>query len=153
MERPGDDYKRTNNMRLETRDKLFGGQVSRLQVAELVAAAVSNPDLAENKVGEPCSLLCEVRQTWWKLPHSVLSGAHRHSHCAQIKAHGRSCWELPGSRWNAPQIWQRTRLSGPCINSCFRATGLELSCAKVLPGSWLNKVLNTPKSASVQGGC
>ena len=51
MERPGDDYKRTNNMRLEDRDKLFGGQVSRLQVAELVAAAVSNPDLAENKVG------------------------------------------------------------------------------------------------------
>eukprot|EP00891_Asterochloris_glomerata_P001297 jgi/Astpho2/1297/Aster-06173 len=52
MERPGDDYKRTNNMRLENRDKLFGGQVSRLQVAELVAAAVSNPDLAENKVLE-----------------------------------------------------------------------------------------------------
>ena len=57
MERPGDDYKRTNNMRLENRDKLFGGQVSRLQVAELVAAAVSNPDLAENKVGTLCSLL------------------------------------------------------------------------------------------------
>ena len=57
MERPGDDYKRTNNMRLEPRDKLFGGQVSRLQVAELVAAAVSNPDLAENKVCKICSLL------------------------------------------------------------------------------------------------
>ena len=95
MERPGDDYKRTNNMRLETRDKLFGGQVSRLQVAELVAAAVSNPDLAENKVGVPCSLLCEVPQTWWKLPHSVLSGAHSHSHWAQIKAHGL----LLGAAW------------------------------------------------------
>jgi hypothetical protein len=33
MERPRDDYKLTNNMRLATRDKLFGGQVSRLQVS------------------------------------------------------------------------------------------------------------------------
>lgn len=50
MERPSDDYKLTNNVRLETRDRLFGGQVSRLQVAELITAAVSNPELAENKV-------------------------------------------------------------------------------------------------------
>eukprot|EP00884_Botryococcus_braunii_P021214 jgi/Botrbrau1/7777/Bobra.0159s0205.1 len=52
MERPTDAYKRTHNVKLATRDKLFGGQVSRLQVAELVAAAVANPDLAENKVVE-----------------------------------------------------------------------------------------------------
>lgn len=52
MERPRDDYKLTHNVKLATRDKLFGGQVSRLQVAELVAAAVANPELAENKVLE-----------------------------------------------------------------------------------------------------
>lgn len=50
MERPTDSYKRTHNVRLATRDKLFGGQVSRLQVAELIAAAVSFPDAAQNKV-------------------------------------------------------------------------------------------------------
>lgn len=50
MERPTDSYKRTHNVRLATRDKLFGGQVSRLQVAELIAAAVSYPEAAENKV-------------------------------------------------------------------------------------------------------
>lgn len=50
MEKPTDAYKRTHNVRLAPRDKLFGGQVSRLQVAELIAAAVSNPDVAENKV-------------------------------------------------------------------------------------------------------
>lgn len=55
MERPQDDYKRTHNVRLETRDKLFGGLVSRLQVAELVAACVANPELAGNKVSlESC---------------------------------------------------------------------------------------------------
>lgn len=61
MERPTDAYKRTHNVRLATRDKLFGGQVSRLQVAELIAAAVSNPDVADNKVRE--------------LPHSVSEGS------------------------------------------------------------------------------
>lgn len=49
MERPGDDYKESHNVRLAPRDSLFGGQVSRLQVAELIAAAVADPDLAENK--------------------------------------------------------------------------------------------------------
>jgi hypothetical protein len=52
MERPRDDFKESNNVRLATRDKLFGGQVSRLQVAELVAAAAASPELAENKVLE-----------------------------------------------------------------------------------------------------
>lgn len=50
MERPTDSYKRTHNVRLATRDKLFGGQVSRLQVAELIAATVTYPDAAQNKV-------------------------------------------------------------------------------------------------------
>ena len=52
MERPRDDFKRTHNVQLATRDTLFGGQVSRLQVAELIAAAVANPQLADNKVLE-----------------------------------------------------------------------------------------------------
>ena len=38
-------------MRLAPRDSEFGGQVSRWQVAEVIAAAVANPSLAENKVG------------------------------------------------------------------------------------------------------
>lgn len=50
MERPGDDYKQTHNVRLATRDTWFGGQVSRLQVAELAATAAANGALAENKV-------------------------------------------------------------------------------------------------------
>lgn len=50
MERPTDDYKLTNNVRLSTKDTLFGGQVSRYQVAELISTALSNPGLAENKV-------------------------------------------------------------------------------------------------------
>lgn len=50
MERPQDDYKETHNVRLAPRDSLFGGQVSRLQVAELVGAALSDGELAENKV-------------------------------------------------------------------------------------------------------
>ena len=55
MERPRDDHKLTHNVRLATRDRLFGGTVSRLQVAELIAAAVASPELAENKVLEVVS--------------------------------------------------------------------------------------------------
>ena len=50
MERPTDEYKLTNNVQLATRDKLFGGQVSRLQVAEVVATAAANPAISANKV-------------------------------------------------------------------------------------------------------
>jgi uncharacterized protein YbjT (DUF2867 family) len=49
MERPTDSYKNTHNMKLSPRDTTFGGQVSRLQVAELVGACLDNPDLAANK--------------------------------------------------------------------------------------------------------
>ena len=49
MERPTDEYKLTHNVKILPRDSIFGGQVSRLQIAELVAAAVANPELAENK--------------------------------------------------------------------------------------------------------
>ncbi|KAI7836826.1 hypothetical protein COHA_009327 [Chlorella ohadii] len=55
MEAPRDDHKLTHNMRLATRDKLFGGTVSRLQVAELIAACVESPELAENKCLEVVS--------------------------------------------------------------------------------------------------
>jgi FKBP-type peptidyl-prolyl cis-trans isomerase len=49
MERPKDDYKATHNVVLKGRDSLFGGQVSRLQIAELVTAVIANPELGENK--------------------------------------------------------------------------------------------------------
>lgn len=52
MERPKDDHKITHNVRLSTRDTLFGGTVSRLQVAELIAVAVASPEFAENKTIE-----------------------------------------------------------------------------------------------------
>jgi hypothetical protein len=49
MERPTDTYKRTHGLVLKPRDSVFGGQVSRLQVAELIAACAASPGLAENK--------------------------------------------------------------------------------------------------------
>ncbi|GAB4814594.1 hypothetical protein N2152v2_001640 [Parachlorella kessleri] len=52
MERPRDDFKVTHNVRLAPRDQLFGGQVSRLQVAELVGACLGSPEAAQNKVLE-----------------------------------------------------------------------------------------------------
>lgn len=52
MERPKDNHKEKFNVRLSTRDTLFGGTVSRLQVAELVTAAVCSPETATNKCVE-----------------------------------------------------------------------------------------------------
>jgi uncharacterized protein YbjT (DUF2867 family) len=53
MERPKDNHKQLGyNVRLEKRDTLFGGTVSRLQIAELIASAVTNPEAAENKTVE-----------------------------------------------------------------------------------------------------
>eukprot|EP00898_Chlorokybus_atmophyticus_P002104 jgi/Chlat1/2895/Chrsp2S04629 len=52
MERPADDYKLTHNLRLEGKDTLFGGLVSRLQVAEVVGECLTRPEAAENKVLE-----------------------------------------------------------------------------------------------------
>jgi hypothetical protein len=51
MERPGDDFKATHNVTVAPRDTLFGGLISRLQVAEVVGTAISRTELAENKVG------------------------------------------------------------------------------------------------------
>ncbi|MCO5582827.1 hypothetical protein L7F22_036727 [Adiantum nelumboides] len=52
MERPTDAYKESHNLRLSEADKLFGGQVSKLQVAELLASIVENPDVSVNKIVE-----------------------------------------------------------------------------------------------------
>ncbi|XP_008387345.1 protein TIC 62, chloroplastic isoform X2 [Malus domestica] len=52
MERPTDAYKETHNTTLSTEDTLFGGQVSNLQVAELLASAAKNPRLSYFKVVE-----------------------------------------------------------------------------------------------------
>jgi uncharacterized protein YbjT (DUF2867 family) len=52
MERPKDNHKEKFNVRLSTRDTLFGGTVSRLQVAELITAAVMDPEVAMNKCVE-----------------------------------------------------------------------------------------------------
>lgn len=51
MERPGDDFKATHNVAIAPRDTLFGGVISRLQVAEVVGTAIMCTKLAENKVG------------------------------------------------------------------------------------------------------
>ncbi|PIA52479.1 hypothetical protein AQUCO_01000393v1 [Aquilegia coerulea] len=52
MERPTDIYKETHNVSLAKEDTLFGGQVSNLQVAELMAFMTKNRDLSCNKVVE-----------------------------------------------------------------------------------------------------
>ncbi|KAL5057507.1 hypothetical protein RYX36_029111 [Vicia faba] len=52
MERPTDAYKEIYNVTLSTEDTLFGGQVSNLQVAELMATMAKNPDLSYCKIVE-----------------------------------------------------------------------------------------------------
>lgn len=52
MERPQDDYKETHSTVLYPRDTQFGGQVSRLQVAEVVAACLSDTEASGNKTLE-----------------------------------------------------------------------------------------------------
>ena len=69
MERSTDSYKRTHNVRLATRDKLFGGQVSRLQVAELIAASVTYPDAAQNKVRLGSAPPVHLNPEIWDVSH------------------------------------------------------------------------------------
>ncbi|XP_038983622.1 protein TIC 62, chloroplastic isoform X2 [Phoenix dactylifera] len=52
MERPTDSYKETHNIVLANEDTLFGGQVSNLQVAELMAFMAKNRKLSFCKVVE-----------------------------------------------------------------------------------------------------
>ena len=52
MERAGDGFADTHNIRLQKRGALSGGTISRLQVAKTVAGSVLNPDAAKNKTVE-----------------------------------------------------------------------------------------------------
>lgn len=52
MERPTDSYKETHNITLSLEDTLFGGLVSNLQVAELIAFMAKNRSLSYCKVVE-----------------------------------------------------------------------------------------------------
>eukprot|EP01023_Acetabularia_acetabulum_P063859 TRINITY_DN8107_c0_g1_i3.p1 TRINITY_DN8107_c0_g1~~TRINITY_DN8107_c0_g1_i3.p1 ORF type:complete len:483 (+),score=103.64 TRINITY_DN8107_c0_g1_i3:606-2054(+) len=52
METPTDKHKETHNLKLSGKDTLFGGTVSRLQIAELIVSCLKNPELAENKILE-----------------------------------------------------------------------------------------------------
>ncbi|KAK4258692.1 hypothetical protein QN277_005115 [Acacia crassicarpa] len=52
MERPTDSFKKTHNITLSTEDTLFGGQVSNLQIAELMAVMAKNRDLSYCKIVE-----------------------------------------------------------------------------------------------------
>lgn len=52
LERAKDDFKETHNLKLVPRGTLTIGVVSRLQIAELVAAAILNPDFVKNKTVE-----------------------------------------------------------------------------------------------------
>ncbi len=52
MERPTDDYADTHGTVLHGEDTRFGGQVSRLQVAQLCAECVASPSAAANKIVE-----------------------------------------------------------------------------------------------------
>ncbi|EXB41556.1 hypothetical protein L484_013631 [Morus notabilis] len=52
MERPTDTFKETHNITLSQEDTLFGGLVSNLQVAELMACIAKNRDLSYCKVVE-----------------------------------------------------------------------------------------------------
>ena len=74
--RAGDDYDQTHNARLATRDTTFGGQVSCLQVARLMATAARQADDAENMVR--CVVLCRAHplpalpQLCWRQEHGAL---------------------------------------------------------------------------------
>ncbi|CAM6128952.1 unnamed protein product [Calypogeia fissa] len=52
MEKPTDAFKETHNLVLDIADSRFGGQVSSLQVAELIGGVVSNLKLSQNKIVE-----------------------------------------------------------------------------------------------------
>ncbi|KAI4295566.1 hypothetical protein L6164_035601 [Bauhinia variegata] len=52
MERPTDAYKETHNITLSNEDTLFGGQVSNLQIAELIAVMTKNRTLSFCKIVE-----------------------------------------------------------------------------------------------------
>jgi len=73
MERPTDSYKDTHNVILQPADTLFGGQVSRLQVAELIAAAVTNPGASRNKIVEAIAETTAEQRSYSELLASIPS--------------------------------------------------------------------------------
>ncbi|KAL0743531.1 hypothetical protein Bca4012_085044 [Brassica carinata] len=72
MERPTDAYKETHNLTLALDDTLFGGQVSNLQVAELLACMAKNPQLSCSKivevVAETTAPLTPIEKLLQKIP-------------------------------------------------------------------------------------
>lgn len=71
MERPQDDYKETHSTVVMPRDSTFGGQVSRLQVAELVAGVLSGGDAAANKTLEVVAVQGEAARPTAELLASI----------------------------------------------------------------------------------
>lgn len=60
MEKPQDDYGETRALVFKQRDQLFGGQVSRLQVSQVVGTSIANSELAENKVPPASRSACRT---------------------------------------------------------------------------------------------
>eukprot|EP00879_Flechtneria_rotunda_P001613 GHRR01001773.1.p1 GENE.GHRR01001773.1~~GHRR01001773.1.p1 ORF type:complete len:965 (+),score=490.83 GHRR01001773.1:1271-4165(+) len=91
MERPTDDYKNTHNLTLKRRDSVFGGQVSRLQVAELITTAVLNPELATNKcvelVAETSAPALDLTQLLEQIPVEITKDEQEE--LAQLEAEAR----------------------------------------------------------------
>lgn len=52
LERPRDDHGETHSVVAACRDSTFGGQLSRAQVADVVAAAIADPEASENRCVE-----------------------------------------------------------------------------------------------------
>ena len=52
LERPRDDHGETHSVVAACRDSTFGGQLSRAQVADVIAAAVADPSASENRCVE-----------------------------------------------------------------------------------------------------
>lgn len=75
MERPTDAFKETHNTTLSLEDTLFGGQVSNLQVAELMACIAKNPGLSYYKVleviAETTAPLTPLEDLLTKIPSKV----------------------------------------------------------------------------------
>eukprot|EP00882_Tetradesmus_deserticola_P023059 GHRQ01025090.1.p1 GENE.GHRQ01025090.1~~GHRQ01025090.1.p1 ORF type:complete len:442 (+),score=188.27 GHRQ01025090.1:105-1430(+) len=92
MERPTDDYKNTHNLTLKPRDSTFGGQVSRLQVAELVTAALVNPELAANKclelVAETSAPAASLAELLDSLPTEITK--EEQEQLAEVEAEARA---------------------------------------------------------------
>ncbi|KAL0559644.1 hypothetical protein IC582_000007 [Cucumis melo] len=78
MERPTDAFKETHNTTLSPEDTLFGGLVSNLQVAELMACIAKNPDLSYYKVleviAETTAPLISLEDLLRKIPSKVANG-------------------------------------------------------------------------------